>query len=132
MKEIEQVRTELNKRTDRSAWDKGVTAYARDLLDNAEKVARGGRLLKTVRDWRAAMLNGASGWREYSYGGCAYIYNVDIAERLCTPSELKRKRNGELNPNSRETWLDVQARALNQACYRIIKILCMELEFKRV
>lgn len=132
MKEIEQVRAELNKRTDRSAWDKGVTDYAVVLLDNVETAARYGRPFETINDWRAAMLNGASDWVQYSYGGCALMYDCDIANRLCTPSELKRKRNGELNPNSRETWLDVQARALNQACYRIIKILRMELGFKRV
>lgn len=61
------------------------------------------------------MMNGAKNWKEYSYGGCALIYDKDIAETLCTPSELKRKRGGELQPNSTETWLDVQARALYQA-----------------
>lgn len=30
------------------------------------------------------------------------IYDSDIAERLCTLSELKRKRGDELPPNSRE------------------------------
>lgn len=69
------------------------------------------------------MLNGASDWKEYSYGGCAYVYNEDIMKQLCTPSEIKRKRNGELNPNSRETWLDVQARALYWAYSRIRNIL---------
>jgi hypothetical protein len=69
------------------------------------------------------MLNGAQDWDEYSYGGCSLIYNGDIAKRLCTPSELKRKRYGELNPNSRENWLDVQARALFRAQNRIIYIL---------
>lgn len=39
----------------------------------------------------------------------------DIAELLCSPSELKRKKYGERRPNSREEWLDVQARALAQA-----------------
>ena len=39
--------------------------------------------------------------------------------RVCTPSELKRTDGGMNNPNSRETWLDVQSRALYQACNRI-------------
>lgn len=39
--------------------------------------------------------------------------------RVCTPSELKRTDGVMNNPNSRETWLDVQARALHQACNRI-------------
>ncbi len=34
-------------------------------------------------------------------------------------TELKRTDNGMNAPNSRETWLDVQARALHQACNRI-------------
>lgn len=31
------------------------------------------------------------------------------------PSELRRVKGGSRNPNSRESWLDVQARALWQA-----------------
>lgn len=128
MKEIELVRKELNKWVDRSAWDGGVTAYAHDLLDDVEYAARDGQTLETISDWKEVMLNGASDWIEYSYSGNALIYDGDIANRLCTPSELKRKRNGELNPNSRETWLDVQARALYQAYLRIKHILRYNLE----
>lgn len=127
MKEIERVRTELDKRVDRSAWDKGVTAYAYDLLENVEEAAKAGRQLKTRREWKEAMLNGAQNWTEYSYGGSALCYDCDIAKRLCTPSELNRKRNGELNPNSRESWLDVQARALFQAQTRVCEILRFKL-----
>lgn len=127
MKEIEQVRAELNKRKDRSAWDMGVTDYAHDLLDAVEESARAGHSLNTVREWREAMLNGAQDWKEYSNGGCALIYDYDIAVRLCTPSELKRKREGELNPNSSETWFDVQARALRQAQRRICGLLRFKL-----
>ena len=61
------------------------------------------------------MLNGAASWAQYSDGGCALIYNGDIARRLCTASELKRTRDGQRNPNANETWIDVQARALSQA-----------------
>ena len=46
-------------------------------------------------------------------------------ERLCSPSELKRvtNKNGLRDyPNSCEHWLDVQARALNQAARRVISI----------
>lgn len=39
--------------------------------------------------------------------------------RLCTPSELRRTHNGERRPNSREEWLDTQARALYQAARRV-------------
>lgn len=123
MKEIEQVRAELDKRTDRSAWGRGVTAYAYELLDNVEAAEHYGKPLKTISEWKEAMLNGAQDWKEYSYGGSSLCYDGDIAVRLCTPSELKRKRNGEINLNSRESWLDVQARALYQAQMRICGIL---------
>lgn len=66
------------------------------------------------------LLNGADNWNQYSRGGCYLVYDADIAELLCTPSELKRTRNGERRPNGREEWLDVQARALHQAARRII------------
>ena len=110
----------LNSRADRSAWDRGVTVYARELLgDVAESVERGYCAAPQTRaEFARVARNGAETWRAYSYGACALFYDCDIAERLCTPSELKKKRGGELNPNSRETWLDVQARALNQAAGR--------------
>ena len=67
------------------------------------------------------LLNGASDWAQYSWGGSSLIYDGDIAARLCCPSELKKTRNGERRPNAREEWLDVQARALFQACNRVKK-----------
>lgn len=114
------IRAELNARHDRSAWDKGVTLYALDLLedvqegaDNMERLPLDGAELE---QWA---LNGASCWEQYSDGSCSLCYNADIAARVCTPSELKRKHGGAYEPNSRETWLDVQARALYQAFNRI-------------
>ncbi len=91
-----------------AAWDRGVIQYARELVEGAE-------IPLTLATLRAALLNGAENWDQYSQGGCALIWNADIADRLCTPSELKRKRGGELQPSRRETWLDCQARALQQA-----------------
>lgn len=110
----------LESRTDGSAWNRGVTLYARELLgDVVENVERGYYAAPQTRaEFCRVARNGAGTWGEYSYGACALIYDSDIAERLCTPSELKKKRGGELNPNSKETWLDVQARALNQAAGR--------------
>lgn len=108
-----------NKEWTRSAWGRGVNEYALELLDElAENHTRDE--LENASVIKALMLNGASSWSEYSWGGCSLIYDSDIAERLCTPSELKRTRDGKRRPNSREEWLDVQARALNQASRRVI------------
>lgn len=70
----------------------------------------------TVVQFEDLALDSATSWNEYSRRGCALIYNADIAERYCTPGELIRKNHGELPPNGREDWLDVQGRALYQAC----------------
>ena len=102
------------KRNARSAWKRGVYDYALMLLDNRCDVED-----FHATDLKEVLLNGARDWNQYSYGGCACIYDSDIAERLCTPSELKRRDYGRLRPNSREEWLDVQTRALFQA-YKII------------
>ena len=103
----------LESRKARSAWSRGVKNYAIDLVDELDDCAN---LTKEK------LLNGARNWTEYSFGGCAFIYDARIAEALCTPSELKAKRGGDLQPNSNETWLDVQARALFQASNLILKI----------
>ena len=122
---LDQVTAELEARKDRSAWDKGVTEYALELVEQLGEQIDGGYFdeldLTESKKVRAALLNGAENWSQYSWGGCSLIYDGDIAERLCCPSELKKTRNGERRPNSREEWLDVQARALSQAANRICR-----------
>lgn len=114
------IRAELNARHDRSAWDKAVTLYALDLLEDIQWGANDvERLPIDGAELERWALNGASCWEQYSNGGCSICYDADIAARVCTPSELKRTDGGMNAPNSRETWLDVQARALYQACNRI-------------
>ena len=102
----------LNNYKTRSAWSKGVKAFAFDLLDNLE-----GR--EITKD---NLLNGATNWSQYSYSGSAFIYDADIAEHLSTPSELKARKGGDWQPSKNETWLDVQARALGQACSLILRL----------
>lgn len=106
---------------ERSAWKRGVVQYAMDLL---EAVSDHSDL--TPENCRETLLNGAGSWREWSYGGSGLVYDVDIAERLCTPSELLKKRGGELEPNSHESWLDVEARAIGQAAAAIKTIVSVE------
>lgn len=101
----------------KSAWKKGVYTYAYELAAEAA----GCTWRKTPKTIEEALLNGARSWAEYSDGGCSLIYDADIAERLCSPSELKRSLDGERNPNRRERWLDVQARALRQAAIILIR-----------
>ena len=95
-----------------SAWSRGVKEQALELVEGAE-------VELTHENALEELLNGAESWSEYSNGGNALVYNGDIAERYCTPSELNKKKGGELSPNSREDWLDVQARALLQS-YRLV------------
>lgn len=124
MTTIDTIRNAIATRRTRSAWDKGVNQYALDLLaDLADgEGLRGLPAADTVGACAALsdrMLGGARDWDAYSYGGCALIYDGDIAARLCSPSELKRTRGGDRRPNRRENWLDVQARALHQAALLI-------------
>lgn len=123
MKAYNEIKKELEARKDRSAWSKGVTMYALELLEEyQERAAYEGREAADRAEFEAWLLNGADSWESYSYGGSSLIYNGDIAERLCCPSEYKRTREGERRPNSREEWLDVQARALYQAACRLSRI----------
>ena len=125
MTNIEKLYQSIESEKQRSAWDKGVTQYALELVEQLGEQINGGYFeeldLTESKKVRAALLNGAADWNQYSRGGSALIYNGDIAERLCCPSELKKTRNGERRPNSREEWLDTQARALFQAANRVCR-----------
>ena len=125
MEELHEVINTIESKKTRSAWDRGVNAYALEMLEELAFSVNHGYItaddLCNGKLIRKALLNGAEDWQQYSWGGCSLIYDSDIAERLCCPSELRKTRNGERRPNSREEWLDVQARALFQACNRICK-----------
>lgn len=114
------VLNDCNEKPERSAWGRGVQAYATEIAETLADQAH------EVEPTRVAIeriaLNGARDWNQYSWDGCSLIYDGDIAKLLCPPSTLKRKRNGALPPNSCEEWLDVQARALVQACRRVCRI----------
>lgn len=124
------IRSTLEASPARSAWARGVKEYAAELLDGLEEAIDGGYFypddLAAPKLVARALLNGAGDWGQYSWGGCSLIYNEDIAHRLCSPSELKRTRDGERRPNAREEWLDTQARALYQAADLLQRIIRKE------
>lgn len=114
MATINKVLTEVRKENPRSAWGKGVKKYAIGVLEGV-KEWRGGDYNLTLTNYKKEILMGAPNWKEYSWGGSAYVYDEQIAKVLSTKTELKKTKNGQLRPNAREEWLDVQARALYQA-----------------
>lgn len=77
----------------RSAWGKGVKEYAIEMLESIENVDA----IQSKEELKKAILNGADSFRDYSYGGCALIYNADIAVRLCNRTELKRRKAESVN-----------------------------------
>ena len=106
----------------RSAWAKGVKWYAVNLVEAIYQNAT-----DIVKADISIYLNGAENWHEYSYGvhSGTLVYDYEIAKRLCNPSELRKTDCGRKQPNSKENWLDVQARALYQA-HRLITNLIKE------
>lgn len=126
---VDEMRKEAENLKTRSAWEKGVQLYVIDLLDTIEEYKEDP---KNIEELTNMMKNGADSGAKINklYNDCLYashagsylIYDTDIAERLCNPTELKRTHNGERQPNSRETWLDVQGRAVYQAMIKIRNI----------
>ena len=127
---INELKQAITNEKPRSAWGRGVKEYAEELAEELEEAIQGGYFTDDKLTDRAALkaqlLNGAKDWSQYSYGGSALIYDGDIAERLCSPSELKKTKGGERRPNIREEWLDVQARALRQAANMIMRLASSE------
>lgn len=114
-----EIKAAINNKKTRSAWDAGVKEYAIELADNLSDLIDYTNSRSLERD----LLNGADNWEHYSWSGCALCYDRDIAFRLCNPTELKKTNGGRHCPNAREAWLDVQARALYQACRMIINVI---------
>ena len=85
-KNIQAVANEVEKAKTRSAWSRGVKAYALDLLANfydwSEYNEREGEELPTLDEVTA--LNGAKDWSAWAYGGCGLVYDAYICDRLCT------------------------------------------------
>jgi hypothetical protein len=124
---IEELKAIIKKESKKrcSAYIKGILIYADELLeqvqDDLDYCQKNGiewnyDLNKIDRkSFEKLFLNGADNWNDFSYGGCSLIYDYEIALRLCTPSELKRKKEGSNNPNRNQNWLDLQTIALRRA-----------------
>lgn len=116
-KDVAGIREGIENHPVRSAWSEGVRDFAVDLFDEYVRDYKGLEEWDTLTEkiTEADLLNGAKDWSQYSWGGCALIYDEDICKALCSPSEQKRYNNGELRYKHGEEWLDVQARALTEA-----------------
>ena len=99
----------------RSKWGHGVKDTALALLDSLDMPET--VLPDHFGSRRTLLLNGADNWRDYSYSGCALVYDVDIAARFFTPSEMRRYMADGHDASMAfhgESMLDLQARALRQ------------------
>ena len=122
MKTLKKIQRSIKANKPRSKWSKAVQQYAIELLEDLKSnPSLCAEFDEGMPIRERDLLNGASDWFEYSYGGCSLIYNQDIAERLCTPSEYKRIRQGDIRPNIDEDWMQCQARALHQAAELVLQ-----------
>lgn len=115
----------------RSRWQKAVQEDSIWLLEELsnnyyDEILNDTMSFGSIEGFERVLRMGAETWKDFSEGGGALIYDGDIAEHYCTPSELKKVRGGERKPNSRESWLDVQARAFWQAALLIKQNLVTE------
>lgn len=118
---IAEIKRAIAERPARSAWDKGCREYAEELFAEVVEhrhLTDDAELGENITE--VEMLNGACDWSQYSYGGCALVFDGDICERLYSPSRQRKLHDGAYGPGGGETWLDVQAKALKQAA-RIVR-----------
>ena len=72
-----------------SYWDKAVEKYAVEIIDTIDEK----EIYANITE--KELLGGAKDWTEYSESGLSLIYNEDIAEIVCTPSEYKKTKGGK-------------------------------------
>jgi hypothetical protein len=118
---FDKMRQAVESQPARSAWGRGVKTYALEMIDNLEEY-NGGEVPSGTTEMMDWLLNGANDWKQSSEGGQWLVADEEIAQRLCGPSELKKVAGGRRQPNKRETWIDVQARALHQASNLLVKV----------
>lgn len=105
----------------KSAWNNGIKAYMHDFIDY--DMAQFEKLIQSrnFADFEKILLNGADNWKHHSWSGCSLCYNYDILTRLCPASIIKKYENCSI-VNGVEL-LDIQARALKQACKKLYFIM---------
>lgn len=105
MKAYNEIKKELEARKDRSAWDKGVTMYALELLEEyRERAEYEGREAADRAEFKTWLRNGADSWESYSYGGSSLIYNgtlqngsvarLSISAPVRVSADLTAAKNG--------------------------------------
>lgn len=112
MRLIAHARRELETLPAISAWEKGIKDFAVDMFDSLVEDSKRIWIRNITED---DLLNGAKDWKQYSWGGCALVYNDDIRKALCPDDNGEEKRSRDGKP-----WLDVQAEALRKAAQLIL------------
>lgn len=108
-------------KSERSCWGRGVASIIRDYAAEVLEEHDGEEV--SNKEFFEIWNCGAETLKEAVYGGCFDIWNFDIAHRLCTPSELRKTNEGMKEPNARESWLDVELRAVYQAISKSFAIM---------
>ena len=105
----------------KSAWNNGLKQYMRDFIDY--DMILFDKLVKSQNfdEFKQILLNGANSWTHHSWSGCSLCYNYDILKRLFPANIIKRYQNCSM-VNGMEL-LDIQAKALNQACKKLYNIM---------
>lgn len=109
-----------------SKWREGVFNEAIDRLDSMDEGQKinwytllNGALWQDKQATFENILNACS---KYAWGGCGICYNVDVANTFCSKSQAYYKNgNFKEQPNNREQWLDLYARAIYQAFSLIMR-----------
>lgn len=105
----------------RGTYQKAIYQYAFELVDNiadnyittAEELEH----LESIANLKERALNGATNWKQYSWGGCSLCYNYEILRRLFCLSIVKKYENADVVRGRH--LLDYQADALAEAFGKI-------------
>lgn len=88
-----------------------ITTYAIEMLEDIDYIEELNKI-----NCQKLMLNGAENAYKYSESGMSLIYDEDIAQRLATPSQIKKFKRYT-------NWIQMQGRAIELALYRVQLIL---------
>jgi hypothetical protein len=118
MTDISKIKTWVESSSCKSHWERAVRDYALEMISQCDK--KNITSYKQIPNHCNAMnMTDYAIAKDLSEGGCFEVYDVDIAKRLCTPSQLKRvtRKDSTVRDLPHETWIDAQTRAVTQAIF---------------
>lgn len=126
MNQIDWALAKLGALRSRNAWTHGVTEYAKLMASEYKSMLewRGANYAPVTEFGKDLMLRGAKDWKHMAEAGAGYLgARPELIRKAFLTPGAQKKSEGKDGPARYITWTDLEARALEQSCALIARLL---------